>query len=124
MEHLVHIYEMQSRLLEAANTARLITQVERSISTDTRLQTLRSRWLYAEIQLKIGIFMAAKAEFKDAITTTRFEFGRDDHPDILRCQSVLALAYHHWAESRQGEELALRTLRRQRVVYNPRRSQK
>ncbi|KAK6082622.1 hypothetical protein SCUP515_02377 [Seiridium cupressi] len=68
--------------------------------------------------------LAAKAELKDAITTARTEFGRNVHPDILRCQSVLALAYHHCAESRQAEDLALCTLRRQSVIYNPRRSQK
>ncbi|KAK9418356.1 putative MalT-like TPR region domain-containing protein [Seiridium unicorne] len=124
MEHLVRIYEIQSRFLEAADTARSLTQVERSILTDTRLQTLRSRCLYAEIQLKIGNFIAAKAELKAAIKTARTEFRRDDHPDILRCESVLALAYHHCAESQQAEELALRTLPRQRAIYDPRRSQK
>ncbi|ETS85966.1 hypothetical protein PFICI_03991 [Pestalotiopsis fici W106-1] len=119
MGHLVQIYQMQSRFLEAVDTANSLAKIVSSAPTETRPQILHSRCIRAESELKMGNYATAELELGDVTKVAQASF-KDNRLENLHYQSTLALAYNHCAKNEQAEDLAGRVLRKQLKIYTTR----
>lgn len=116
MRHLVRIYQLQSRFLEALDTSTSLARVFGPAQGEKRPQILQYRCIRAESELKIGNYANAELELENIAKIAKAG-SQDIRLDTLHYQITLALAYHHGAKNKQAEDLARHVLRDQLKIY-------
>ncbi|KAK8098882.1 uncharacterized protein PG998_012123 [Apiospora kogelbergensis] len=116
--HLAQIYHMQFRLTSSTYTGQVHVKTAKEVLGTKNPQSLKSRYLLAEILLACGDYASAVKELKETTEESRSLYT-NTHPETLRYQSTLALAMYHSGKLDQAYRLAMEVLQKVELyTYN------